>query len=94
MKTEVLCPAGIDVHPVLSRNSLDVLCRVQGGLRPATDVDGAPVVCCDQYVKCRIWQHHKEIECGPSTKKQRDGANHGERSHTLSNATRDRVAIY
>jgi hypothetical protein len=88
MNLEVLCPAGAAVHPVLSRNDMDVQCRIQGGLRPARHDDGRPVVCCSKYVDCRIWQTHKAIDGGPSTKAQRDETFALPHNHTLKHASR------
>src|SRR4051794_19841841 len=84
------CPAAEIVHPVLSPHADDVQCRVQGGLRPARSSPDAsghrePAICCALYTRCSIWRVHKEIhEFGPSTKRQRDAAISGPRSHTLS----------
>lgn len=73
-KLRVQCPAGEERHPVLSRNELDIECRIQGDLRPArTGENQEPVICCADYAKCRVWQTHIEIErFGPSQKVQRD----------------------
>jgi hypothetical protein len=91
---EVKCPAGEDVHPVLSPNTMDVQCRIQGGLRPQTDPNGGPAVCCANYVDCSIWRTHKEIECAPSSKKQRDATRRPLHSHTLSrDARRDTLRV-
>lgn len=99
MKLEVLCPAGTDVHPVLSPNPMDVQCRVQGGLRPAATRDAQGnaqrVVCCAEYTRCSIWRIHKDIVRPgvPSTKRHRDETLSEPHRHTLSNATRDKVVI-
>ena len=91
---DIKCPAGEDVHPILSPNPMDVQCRVQGGLRPQQDPDGSPAVCCDRYDLCSIWRTHKEIECGPSTKRQRDATRSPLHSHTLSrDARRDTLRV-
>jgi hypothetical protein len=100
MKPDVKCPAGEEAHPVLSRNAMDVRCRVQGGLRPAvlgspTRVTGEPVVCCDQYERCGIWRTHKDIvrSDAPSTKAQRDATVGTRRPDVLRQATRDRLVV-
>lgn len=92
-KLEIRCPAGADVHPVLSPNPLDVVCRIQGGLRPARGPDGEAVVCCSEYTRCRIWTLHKDIENGPSTKAQRDQTRSEPHRHTLQHARRDELRI-
>lgn len=87
------CPAAEMIHPVLSPNQDDVLCRIQGGLRPARERDGRPVVCCAAYDHCNIWRHHVEIDRGPSTKKQRDQTLSDPHQHTLSgNPVRERIS--
>lgn len=93
MKPEVKCPAAEDVHPVLSPNAVDVVCRIQGGLRPASDPDGSPAVCCANYAGCRIWRTAWEIDHGPSTGLQRAAVRAPLHQHTLKNATRDTVEI-
>lgn len=93
MKPTVLCPAGADVHPVLSPNPVDVSCRIQGGLRPAVGRDGTPVVCCADYTLCAIWRTTRDIESGPSSKAQRDATRSAPHQHTLKHAQRDTVKI-
>lgn len=53
---QVKCPAGEEAHPVLSPNELDIECRIQGNLRPATE-DGP---CCGAYAECPAWIGHKQ----------------------------------
>lgn len=89
VRTEIQCPAGEIVHPVLSPNRDDVQCRIQGGLRPARTREDAmgrsePVVCTGDYTKCRIWRTHVQIDRGPSTKKQRDQTLSNPHRHALT----------
>src|SRR4051812_6802919 len=99
MKPSVLCPAGAEVHPVLSRNPTDVHCRVQGGLRPAAvrEANGNPVlaVCCSDYVSCPVWRVHKDIvrASAPSTKRQRDETQSEPKPHALQGVSRESVVV-
>jgi hypothetical protein len=74
----IQCPAGEIVRPVLSRNKLDVQCRINGHLQPA----GEP--CCGSYTTCGIWRLHKQIiEANQATKAQRDATVSGPGRHVI-----------
>jgi hypothetical protein len=86
----VQCPAGEDVHPILSPNDLDVECRIQGNLRPAVRSNGQLAICCDHYDRCPVWREHKETNWESRTVKI-DEMQRARSKHTLTDAERERV---